>query len=57
MTLLGHPNNITQWQAALVIQRLSLGSQPFIDAAVAAGLTLQHTTNAVFVALRTHRIC
>ena len=57
MTMLGHPNNITQSLAALVIQRLMLGSQPFIDAVVAAGLTLQQTTNAVFVALRTHCVC
>lgn len=57
MTMLGHPNNITQSVAALAIQRLSLGSQPFINAIVAAGLTLQQTTKAVFVALRTHCVC
>ena len=57
MTMLGHPNNITQSVAALAIQRLSLGSQPFIDAVVAAGLTLQQITKTVFVALRTHFAC
>jgi len=38
MTMLGHPNHITtQSEAAFLVQRLSVGSQPFIDALVAAG--------------------